>query len=69
MSKQKKIVNAMLVSRGRFFGVETKQGETMNAQFIRETPKYVVIRDRNAQETRKLAKTSLKNLSMGSTKI
>jgi hypothetical protein len=69
MRKVNNIVKAMTSSRGRFFGLTTKQGETLNAQFVTETPKYVVVRDRNAQETRKLAKTSLKSLSMGSTKI
>ena len=69
MSKTNHIVKAMSVSRGRFFGLTTKQGETLNAQFVNETPQYVVVRDRNAQETRKLAKTSLKSISMGSVKI
>ena len=69
MSKVKRIVKAMSVSRGRFFGLTTKQGETLNAQFVNETPQYVVVRDRNAQETRKFAKTSLKSISMGSVKI
>ena len=69
MSKVNRIVKAMNVSRGRFFGLTTKQGETLNAQFVNETPRYVVVRDRNAQQTRKLAKTSLKSLSMGSIKI
>jgi hypothetical protein len=69
MRKVNNIVKAMTSSRGRFFGLTTKQGETLNAQFVTETPKYVVVRDRNAQETRKLAKTSLKSLSMGSVKI
>ena len=59
----------MSVSRGRFFGMTTKQGETLNAQFVNETPRYVVVRDRNAKEIRKFAKTSLKSLSMGSLKI
>ena len=69
MRKVNNIVKAMPSSRGRFFGLTTKQGETLNAQFVTATPKYVVVRDRNAQETRKFAKTSLKSLSMGSIKI
>ena len=69
MRKVNNIVKAMTSSRGRFFRLTTKQGETLNAQFVTETSKYVVVRDRNAQETRKLAKTSLKSLSMGSIKI
>ena len=38
MSKVNRIVKAMNVSRGRFFGLTTKQGETLNAQFVNETP-------------------------------
>lgn len=69
MSKTNRIVKAMGASKGRFFGLTTCQGETLNAQFVRETPRYVVVRDRNAQQTRKFAKTSLKKLSMGMTQI
>jgi len=69
MKKTNRIVKAINASRGRFFGLTTRQGETLNAQFVRETPQYVVVRDRNAQQTRKFAKTSLKKLSMGATQI
>lgn len=69
MKKTNQIVKAISASRGRFFGLTTRQGETINAQFVRETPRYVVVRDRNAQETRKFAKTSLRKLSMGATQI
>ncbi len=69
MNKTNRIVKAISASKGRFFGLTTQQGETLNAQFVRETPKYVVVRDRNAKEIRKFAKTSLKTLSMGKTKI
>lgn len=69
MRKTNRIVKAISASRGRFFGLTTRQGETLNAQFIRETPQYVVVRDRNAQKIRKFAKSSLHKLSMGATKI
>lgn len=69
MNKTNRIVKAISASKGRFFGLTTRQGETLNAQFVRETPKYVVVRDRNASVMRKFAKTSLKALSMGKTKI
>jgi hypothetical protein len=67
--KTKRIVKAISASGGRFFGLTTRQGETLNAQFVRETPRYVVVRDRNAQENRKFAKTSLQKFSMGAIKI
>ena len=69
MNKTNSIVKAISASKGRFFGLTTRQGETLNAQFVRETPKYVVVRDRNAKRTRKFAKTSLQKLSMGQTQI
>lgn len=69
MNKTNRIVKAISESKGRFFGLTTRQGETLNAQFVRETPNYVVVRDRNASQVRKFAKTSLKTLSMGATSI
>lgn len=69
MKKTNRIVKAISASRGRFFGLTTRQGETLNAQFVRETPQYVVVRDRNSRQVRKFAKSSLQKLSMGATKI
>lgn len=69
MNKTNRIVKAISASKGRFFGLTTRQGETLNAQFVRETTKYVVVRDRNASVMRKFAKTSLQALSMGKTQI
>ena len=67
--KTKRIAKAISASGGRFFGLTTRQGETLNAQFVREPPKYVIVRDRNAQLVRKFSKDSLQKLSMGSTQI
>ena len=69
MKKTNRIVKAISASRGRFFGLTTRQGETQNAQFVRETPQYVVVRDRNSRQVRKFAKSSLQKLSMGATQI
>ena len=69
MKKTNRIVKAISASRGRFFGLTTRQGETLNAQFVRETPQYVVVRDRNSRQVRKFAKSSLQKLSMGATNI
>jgi hypothetical protein len=69
MKKTNRIVKAISASRGRFFGLTTRQGETLNAQFVRETPQYVVVRDRNSRQVRKFAKSSLQKLSMGVTQI
>ncbi len=59
----------MKQSGGRFFGLRTKDGSSYNAQFVNETPSYVVIHDRNAGKKRKFAKTSLTGLKMGSVSI
>ena len=69
MKKVNRIVNTMKKSGGRFFGLRTKQGESYNAQFVNETPSYVIIHDRNAGVRRKFAKTSLTGLKMGEVSI
>jgi|GEM_PF-2106348 len=68
-TKQQNIVNAMTNSRGRFFGLSTKQGANINAQYVEQTPSYVVVYDRNSFNYRKIAKTSLTRLSMGAVQI
>ena len=52
-------MRAIRNTRGRFFGLYTTQGESLNAQLVRETDKYVQVYDRNAGVDRKLAKTSI----------
>jgi hypothetical protein len=53
------IMGAIRQSKGRFFGLYTKQGESINARFVNETPSYVSIYDRNNGLERKLAKSSV----------
>lgn len=59
----------MKKSGGRFFGLRTKSGNSYNAQFVKETPKYIVIHDRNAGCRRTFAKASLTGLKMGTVSI
>lgn len=66
---QNKIVKAMQNSKGRFFGLTTKSGDRFNAQFFNETPKTVVIYDRNSFNYRRLNKSSLVGLKMGSVQV
>jgi hypothetical protein len=68
-SNQDKIVNAIRNSKGRFFGLRTKGGDSINAQFVSETPSYVVVYDRNRDFQRKLAKSSLAGVSMGKVRV
>lgn len=52
------ILNTIRNSKGRFFGLQTKN-ETLNAQFRGETPSFVKVWDRNANRLRKFNKNSL----------
>lgn len=63
------IVVAMKRSGGKFFGLTTKSGEQINAQFVESTPKTVVIYDRNQFTYRRLLKSSLKQMRMGAVSI
>jgi hypothetical protein len=66
---QDKIVSVIRNSRGRFFGLRTKNGDSINAQLVSESPNYVTVYDRNRYETRKLAKSSLSGVSLGRMKV
>ena len=54
-----RVMSAIRNSKGRFFGLYTSQGESLNAQLMAETDKYVQVYDRNSGLTRKFAKTSV----------
>ncbi len=55
----RRVMKAICNSKGRFFGLYTSKGESFNAQLMSVTPNYVNVYDRNANSTRKLAKTSI----------
>lgn len=61
--KQKTVLNTIRSTRGRFFGILTTQGETLNAQFRGETNSYIKVFDRNNGVNRRLAKTSIDKVS------
>lgn len=54
-----KVVSAMKQTKGRFFGLYLKSGESINAQFRRETPKTVSIYDRSGSRNRLINKSSI----------
>jgi hypothetical protein len=66
---ENQIVSAMQNSKGRFFSLETKTGEIYNAQFSYDTPKTVVIYDRNRFLHRRLNKSSLTRFKMGQVQV
>ena len=53
-------------SKGRFFGLTTKDGRTFNAQLRGETPKFVRVWDRNNDRQVTIAKTNLGNVTLSS---
>jgi hypothetical protein len=61
---QKVLVQAMKSSKGRFFGLYLKNGDCINAQFRSETPKTVVVYDRNRKTTQRVYKESIAGLNM-----
>jgi hypothetical protein len=65
--KQKSAVDAMKQTKGRFFGLYLKSGESINAQFRRETPEKVVIYDRNNSRDRIINKSSINSVYANST--
>ena len=62
--QQRSALNSIRNSKGRFFGLYTKQGGVYNAQLVSETDKYITINDRNLNNTIKLAKTSIKSVNI-----
>lgn len=62
---QNKLLKRIRQTKGQFFGLYTKQGNVINAKFLRETPNYINVYDRNNACERKLAKTSLRGVRSG----
>ena len=62
----KSVLKAIRNSKGRFLGLYTKQGESLNAQLQSETDQTIVIYDRNFNRTRRLSKTSIAGVRSGS---
>jgi hypothetical protein len=54
-----RVIKAIRNTKGRFFGLYTSQGETLNAQLMGESNNYVQVYDRNAGIDRKFAKASI----------
>mgnify|MGYP003136691042 CR=1 FL=1 len=54
-----RVMKAIRDSKGRFFGLYTKQGESLNAQLESETDQTIVIYDRNFNRTRRFSKASI----------
>ena len=62
--KQSAVLNKIRKTKGRFFGLYTTQGETINAQFRGETESYITVFDRNKANNRRFAKTSLDKITI-----
>jgi len=57
-----RVINAITNTAGRFFGLVTTN-EIINARFVSETPQMIIVHDRNTDEVRKFAKTSVVSVS------
>lgn len=69
-ASQNSIVTEMKKSKGRFFSLTITTSERpINAQFVQETPKTVIIYDRNNYTHRRVNKSSLAAFGMGSVSI
>jgi hypothetical protein len=62
-TNQNVITNIIRNSSGRFFGLETTNGSVLNARFVKETPTYFVVHDRNSDETRHIAKSKVSSVT------
>jgi hypothetical protein len=56
-------IKVMENSRGRFIGVATTQGATMNARYIGSTDNYVRLFDRNSKQEVKMKKSSVASVT------
>jgi len=54
-----RVMKAIRDSKGRFFGLYTKQGESLNAQLESETDQTIVVHDRNFNRTLRFSKASI----------
>lgn len=63
-TKQRSALKSIKNSKGRFFGLYTRQGDVYNAQLVNETNRYITIHDRNQKRDVKLAKTSIKSVNI-----
>jgi hypothetical protein len=63
------IIETMLNSKGRYFGLYTKSGDSLNARFVQETPSYVTVYDRNRNSLRKFLKTNISGVYFQGTSV
>tara|TARA_Y100000114_G_scaffold151541_1_gene168420 strand:- start:13922 stop:14146 length:225 start_codon:yes stop_codon:yes gene_type:complete len=64
-TSNKRLDKTLSNMKGRFFGLVTKQGETINAQLASCSNEYITVLDRNAGVHRKFSKASIGSLSVG----
>ena len=64
-----RVMRAIRNTKGRFFGLYTSQGESLNAQLMGETDNYVKVYDRNAGVGRKFAKSSICGVRLAEQKL
>jgi hypothetical protein len=59
MNMKNTVLNAIRSTKGRFFGLHTIDGRSINAQLIKETPSYVRVLNRNTKENVLVSKNNI----------
>lgn len=59
MNMKNTVLNAIRSTKGRFFGLHTLDGRSINAQLIKETPSYVRVLDRNTKRNTLVSKANI----------
>ena len=62
---QEKKISVLENSRGRFVGIQTAKGASMNARYVGSSENYVTVFDRNSKSNVKMAKTSVVSVTYG----
>ena len=59
MNMKNTVLNAIRSTKGRFFGLHTIDGRSINAQLIKETRSYVRVLNRNTKENVLVSKNNI----------
>lgn len=54
--------SALAQMRGRYFGIERKNGTLVNAKVRKITPKFLIVEDRNARKDVKILKSTINSI-------
>lgn len=58
------LINNIVNTKGRFFGLYLRNGEVLNAQYRSQTNSYITVYDRTARSVRKVRKSSVASVTL-----